>query len=141
MLMKETLFLPMNLSKKIVLIGDHIWKGYQTSLFFKINVGKNLILGMNFLILSMNLKIEINTLKCTIAVRSSNINAITSELEEHWNFIVENDICIPTHEILQGDEDKMVRYISTSFLADKILCDITSSPEVPSSLMEDEDAE
>ena len=73
--------------------------------------------------------------------RSSNINVITSELVEHWHFIVENNICIPTHEILQGDGEEMVRYTSTPFLADKILCDSPSFRKVPSSLMEDEDEE
>ena len=136
MLMKETLFLPMNLSKKnsadwqshlervsdFLIFGGKWWKksDFGIGFFDFVNEPENR---------DQHHKVH--------HFRSSNINAITSELVGHWNFIVENNICIYTHEILQGDGDEMVRYISTPYLADKIL----SSRKVPSSLMEDEDEE
>ena len=58
--------------------------------------------------------------------RSSNISAITSQLEKQWKFIIENNIGIPTHEILLGNEDEIVRYVSTSFLSDNFFCNTTS---------------
>ena len=64
--------------------------------------------------------------------RSSSISSIADELEEHWNCIVKKQICIPTHEILCGNEDEMVRYTPTSFLMDKIISDTSSSRIVPS---------
>ena len=52
--------------------------------------------------------------------RSSTIKSVANELEKHWSDIVDNNICIPTHEILLGDEDEKVVYKKTTFLSDKI---------------------
>ena len=38
-----------------------------------------------------------------------------------WLSILDNNICIPTHEILEGNEDEKVSYRKTTFLSDKIL--------------------
>ena len=78
--------------------------------------------------------------------RSSSISSIADELEEHWNCIVKKQICIPTHEILCGNEDEMVQYTPTSFLMDKIISDTSSSRIVPSivilvSIVADEEEE
>ena len=43
-----------------------------------------------------------------------------SDLEQHWSNIIRNDICIPTHEILVGNENEPVQYRKTLFLSDKI---------------------
>ena len=52
--------------------------------------------------------------------RSSNIKSIADELEKNWLSIVNNNICIPTHEILLGNENENVVYRKTTFLSDKI---------------------
>ena len=52
--------------------------------------------------------------------RSSNIKLITNELENHWSSIVENNICMPIHQILICDEDENVLIRNTTFLSDKI---------------------
>ena len=42
--------------------------------------------------------------------------------QKQWKFIIENNIGSPTHEILLGNEDEIVRYVPTSFLSDKLFC-------------------
>ena len=59
--------------------------------------------------------------------RSSNISSICDELKQHWDYILKQSICIPTHEILYGDGDERVRYIPTSFLSDRITSSINSN--------------
>ena len=56
----------MNLSNKIVLIGNRKWNEYLTSLFLKTNGGKKQNLALNFSILPMNLKTENYIQNCTI---------------------------------------------------------------------------
>ena len=41
-------------------------------------------------------------------------------MEQHWSNIIRNDICIPTHEILVGNENESVQYRKTLFLSDKM---------------------
>ena len=53
--------------------------------------------------------------------RSSNITSVLNELKKQWLSILDNNICIPTHEILEGNEDEKVSYRKTTFLSDKIL--------------------
>ena len=48
--------------------------------------------------------------------RSSNFNSVVSELKNYWALIEKHDIVIPTHVILQGNENEKVRYKPTSFL-------------------------
>ena len=70
--------------------------------------------------------------------RSANIRTVTKDLEEHWTSIVENKLCIPTHEILIGHDDEIVQYKKTTFLSDRIKidnllpthskCSITTAP-------------
>ena len=55
--------------------------------------------------------------------RSANISTVTKELEKHWDSILQNNICIPTHEILIGNEDEIVQYRKTTFLRDRIEID------------------
>ena len=110
----------MNLSNKIVLIGNRTWNEYLTSLFLKTNGGKNRI----FEFFDFTNEPENRELHPKLHhFRSSNISAITSQLEKQWKFIIENNIGIPTHEILLGNEDEIVRYVPTSFLSDNIFCD------------------
>ena len=72
--------------------------------------------------------------------RSSNISSITLKLKKHWDYIVDNNIFIPTHVILEGDENEKVQYRPTSFLDDQIICDHTSYPiEVSRSIDEYEE--
>ena len=52
--------------------------------------------------------------------RSSNIKSVSNELEKNWSSIVDNNICIPMHEIMIGNEDDKVVYIKKTFLSDKI---------------------
>ena len=52
--------------------------------------------------------------------RSANISTVTKELDEHWTSILEKNICVPTHEILIGNEDEMVQYRKTTFLSDRV---------------------
>ena len=65
--------------------------------------------------------------------RSANINTVTKELEEHWTSILENNICIPTHEILIGNEDEIVQYRKTTFLSNRVEFD-NSLPNSKSSI-------
>ena len=62
--------------------------------------------------------------------RSSNINLVATELEKHWISIVENNICIPTHEIMIVNESEKVLYRTTKFLSDKIEIENSASDEI-----------
>ena len=81
--------------------------------------------------------------------RSSNISAISRELDDYWSLIVKNKICIPTHVIFEGSDDEVVRCLPTQFLADKIIstnpsCDLNISTridEVGLGIAEDEEEE
>ena len=48
--------------------------------------------------------------------RSSDIGNVMSELEQHWSEILNDNICIPTHIILEGNENEPIRRKTTSFL-------------------------
>ena len=52
--------------------------------------------------------------------RSSSVTSIAKELQDNWSFIVNNQICIPSHVILMGNGDEKVTYLPTTFLEDKI---------------------
>ena len=66
--------------------------------------GKKTVFGIEFFYLDEPASIE---LKPRIHhFRSPNIKLITDELENHWSSIVENNICIPIHQILIGYEDE-----------------------------------
>ena len=52
--------------------------------------------------------------------RSSNINLVATELKKLWLPIVENNICIPTHEIMIVNESEKVLYRTTKCLSDNI---------------------
>ena len=60
--------------------------------------------------------------------RSSNISTVTKDLEVSWNSILETNVKIPIHKILEGSEDETVRCRPTSYLNDKIQID--SSPKI-----------
>ena len=60
--------------------------------------------------------------------RSSSFTCISKELQDHWNFIINSKICIPSHVILEGNDDEMVNYIPTPFLED-MLSTNTSYPQ------------
>ena len=62
--------------------------------------GEKMIWGLSFLILTRYLEIVIFTQKSTI-----------NELEEHWNTVLKNKICIPAHEIFIGNEDEIAQCI------------------------------
>ena len=47
------------------------------------------------------------------------MKSVANELEKHWLFIVDNNICIPIHQIMIGNEDEKVVYTNTRFLSDK----------------------
>ena len=36
--------------------------------------------------------------------RSSNMKSVVNELEKHWLHIVDHNICIPSHQIMIGNE-------------------------------------
>ena len=59
--------------------------------------------------------------------RSASIDNILGDLEQHWSNITRNNICIPTHEILVGNENEPVQYRKTQFLSDKILSKMLNS--------------
>ena len=80
--------------------------------------------------------------------RSSNISAISRELDDYWSLIVANKISIPTHVIFEGSDDEVVRCVPTQFLADKITstdpCDLNISTRIEEmglELAEDEEEE
>ena len=62
--------------------------------------------------------------------RSSNIKSVLNELEKHWLSILDNNICIPTHEMLEGNEDEKVSYRKTTFLSDKILNNTSPATQI-----------
>ena len=53
-----------------------------------------------------------------------------NELEKHWMSILDTNICIPTHEILEGNEDEKVSYRKTTFLSDKILNNTSPTTQI-----------
>ena len=46
--------------------------------------------------------------------RSSSIPSIINDLEEHWNSVLKNNICIPAHEIFIGSKDEIGHRIPTT---------------------------
>ena len=52
--------------------------------------------------------------------RSSSNPSITKELDEQWNYIVKNKICIPVCEIFVGNEDEVVQRIPKTYLGEKL---------------------
>ena len=48
--------------------------------------------------------------------RSSSMTSVSNDLEIHWSSILEQGICIPVHEILFENEDKVVQHKKTEFL-------------------------
>ena len=53
-----------------------------------------------------------------------------NDLEKHWLSILDNNICIPTYEILEGNEDEKVSYRKTTFLSDKILNNTSHATQI-----------
>ena len=53
-----------------------------------------------------------------------------NELQKHWLSILDNNICIPTHEILEGNEDEKVSYRKTIILSDKILNNTSPATQI-----------
>ena len=53
----------------------------------------------------------------------SNIPSIINELEEHWNSVLKNKICIPAHEIFIGNEDEIAQCIPTTYIGDNFFDD------------------
>ena len=74
---------------------------------------KKTVFGIEFFDVDKPGKIELKP-------RSSNIKLITNEVENYWSSIVENNICIPIHQILICDEDEKVLIKNTTFLSGKI---------------------
>ena len=108
----------MIISKKMVLTGRPIWKEFLTLIFGENVWWKKTIFGIEFFDVNEPEKIE---LKPRVHhFRSSDIKLITKELQIHWSSIVENNICIPIHQILIGDKDEIVLIRNTTFLSDKI---------------------
>ena len=58
----------------------------------------------------MNHPCEIEKSPTVHHFRSSNITSVLNELKKQWLSILDNNICIPTHEILEGNEDEKVSY-------------------------------
>ena len=48
------------------------------------------------------------------------MKSVANELEKHWLHIVHHNICIPSHQIITGNEHEKVVYTKTKFLSDKI---------------------
>ena len=53
--------------------------------------------------------------------RSSNVSSLTKDLENHWTSIVEDNIFIPSHLILSGNQNEAVKYNKTTILSDYIV--------------------
>ena len=47
------------------------------------------------------------------------MKSVVNELEKHWLHIVHHNICIPTHQIITGNEHEKVVYTKTTFLREK----------------------
>ena len=59
--------------------------------------------------------------------RSSSIPSIINELEEHWNYVLKNKVCIPAHEVFVGKGDEIAKRIPTTYLGDKLFDDHSST--------------
>ena len=46
------------------------------------------------------------------------MKSVANELEKHWLFIVDNNIGIPIHQTMIGNEDEKAVYTNTKFLSD-----------------------
>ena len=44
-------------------------------------------------------------------------------MAKQWEYIVDNNVCVPIHEIWLGNEDEPVRKLQTNFLSDHVLID------------------
>ena len=49
------------------------------------------------------------------------------DLNQKWDSIVKKNICIPSHEIIIGDENEIPQYIKTNFLSDISIFDVDST--------------
>ena len=73
--------------------------------------------------------------------RSSNIPSIKNELEEHWNSVLKNKICIPAHEVFIGNEGEIAQCTPTTYIGDNLFDDSSSGPFVCSSSTTEDDKE
>ena len=58
------------------------------------------------------------------------MKSVANELEKHWLHIVHYNICIPSHQIITGNEHEKGVYTKTKFLSDKIAIENSASHDM-----------
>ena len=102
--------------KTMWLIGNLTCNGYQTTFWYaRVSGGRNLNSALNSVIRSIQNSYP--TKPQVRHFRSTNMYKIEKELEDNWLEIIEKNIIIPTHQILEeNEENTKVIVKSTQFL-------------------------